>query len=125
MVSIILIALAGICKAVMDKVQFHFGKSIFADKNQLFWNPGISWRNKWKDGDPTLGEKFWGSSTIFVWTTDAWHLFQSIQIKFLVLAIVFYSPIHSWWLDFILLYIIYTGIFELFFSKVFADDSKK
>lgn len=39
-----------------------------------FWSQS-SWRRKWKNGDPKQGEKFFGSSTVFVMFTDAWHLF--------------------------------------------------
>ena len=75
----LLFVVAGVANAVMDKVQFHFDKSMFRTfANQQFWDPGVSWRNKWKNGNKEDGEKFWGSSTVFVFTTDAWHLFKWI-----------------------------------------------
>ncbi len=37
------------------------------------FDPYVSWVNKWKNGDPKQGEKFFGSSTFLVWTTDGWH----------------------------------------------------
>lgn len=46
----ILIIIASIAKAIMDKVNFHFDRSIFNNPekfNPLFWNPDISWKNKW------------------------------------------------------------------------------
>ena len=47
--SIIFIIFSGISESIMDKIQFHFSKSIFSKfKNQLFWDPSISWRNKYK-----------------------------------------------------------------------------
>lgn len=42
--------------------------------NPRYWRPSESWVNKWRNGDPAQGERFPGSSTVFVWTTDAYHL---------------------------------------------------
>jgi hypothetical protein len=64
----------------MDTLQFHFDSSKFSKfKPQNFWNPQISWKNKWKNGDPNYGERFRFSSTFLVGFTDAWHLFKSIR----------------------------------------------
>lgn len=72
--------LAGMSEGVMDTLQFHYSNSIFYHlKNKLFWNPEISWKNKYKDGDPKKGEKFLFSTTLFVSLTDAWHLFKLIK----------------------------------------------
>lgn len=72
----LLITFAAVSESIMDKIQFHYDKSIFKNSkyNQLFWNPIESWKNKWKEDLKT--EKFIGSSTLFVFTTDAWHLFK-------------------------------------------------
>lgn len=43
-------------------------------KGNPFWDNKISWTNKWKDGKPENGEKFFGSSTVFVMFTDGFHL---------------------------------------------------
>lgn len=84
----VLMFIASIANGIMDKLMFHFTTSIFKDKNPLFWNPSVSWKNKWKHGNKSEGEKFWGSSTIFVWTTDAWHLFKSIMMNSIRFSIV-------------------------------------
>jgi hypothetical protein len=55
--------------------------------NQIWWNPIDSWKNKWKLdalGHPILVnnknvERYWGSSTIFVWRTDAYHFFRMLE----------------------------------------------
>lgn len=74
--GLVIVSLSAISESIMDKIQFHYNNSIFSNEkyNQLFWNPSESWKNKWKDDLKT--EKFLGSSTIFVFTTDAWHLFK-------------------------------------------------
>jgi hypothetical protein len=114
----VLIVISGISKAVQDKIQFHFYESRFK-KLGTFWNPELSWENKWKDGDPKKGERFPGSSTIFVSLTDAWHLFGLIRNISLVLCIPVISGV--WWLIF--LYPVFFGTFHTFFTWVFSKKS--
>lgn len=77
--AILLLVISAIGEAVMDTVSHHFYTSIFSFRNDMFWNPIDSWRNKYKDGDINNGPKFFGSTTFLVWTTDAWHLFKTIH----------------------------------------------
>ncbi len=79
MIALILFVLAGIAEAVMDTLQFHFNRSWFGLLNATFWDPSISWKNKYKLNDPAYGPKFLGSTTIFVGLTDAWHLFKLLR----------------------------------------------
>lgn len=89
-IGFFLFLLAGMFEAVMDKLQFHYYLSIFKNfKNQLFWNPNISWRNKYKDGNPTEGEKFFLSKTLLVGFTDAWHLFKLLRTLSIFVGIYF------------------------------------
>ena len=120
MITIILISLSAICKAICDKIQFHFSTSIF-EKWGLFWNPRKSWRNKWKNGDKEQGESFFLSSTWLVGFTDAWHLFQSLQWTFIILSVLFFEPLTKYLiLDFaILRVLIYSAFFHVFFTYIF------
>ena len=84
---LLLTVLGGICNSVMDTITYHYATSIFATlSNQQWWDPQLSWTNKWKNGDPEQGEAWLGSSTVFVWVTDAWHLFKSIFLSLLFAA---------------------------------------
>ena len=119
MISIFLIILSGIFNACMDLLDFHFSTSIFSKWAGNKWiDPTISWKNKWKNGDYTQGEKFLGSSTIFVFVTDFWHLLQFLMMLAIYFAIVFYSPVIKWWADIFLLFAAYSITFELFFNKI-------
>jgi hypothetical protein len=74
----------------MDVLQFHYMRSLFKDfKNNIFWDPEISWRNKYKKGDPKEGPKFNGSDTLFVGFTDGWHLFKMFRTFCIFLGIFF------------------------------------
>jgi hypothetical protein len=78
----------------MDTLQFHYNKSRYATKsNQQFWNPKLSWENKYKRGADgallrPLVPRFPGSTTIFAWTTDAWHLAKTLHFAALRTALV-------------------------------------
>jgi hypothetical protein len=118
-ISILFLILAGICNAIMDVLKTRFNKSIFLGKSPYNWiDPALSWPNKWKNGDKSQGEKFLGSSTVFVWMTDLWHLAKMLMLVFIVFAVVFYTPIIAWWIDWFILYCSFTIPFEIFYSKV-------
>ena len=118
--GLLFVAASSIAEAIMDKIQFHYDKSIFSqDKNkQTFWDPTKSWVNKWKDSSAKQ-ERFLGSSTIFVFTTDAWHLFKFFRNTFLFIGL----PLLSFGsmniiLAAILARIIYGLVFTICFDKL-------
>jgi hypothetical protein len=79
---------AAVCEGVMDTLQFHYTYSVFWQfSNKQFWDPTISWRNKYRAADPLAGPRFPGSTTIFVGLTDAWHLFKLLRNMFMTLAV--------------------------------------
>lgn len=95
----VFIILAGCANGIMDTLQFHYAKSKWARLNPLFWNPSISWKNKYKtDKEGNLLEplrpKYPGSTTWLVWTTDAWHLFKFIYNGLIRLTIVLLAISH-------------------------------
>lgn len=93
--SVVLTIVSGFSKAVMDLSEE--GKIKF--KPSRYWIKSMSSPNKWKDGDPRKGEKFFGSSRWFVSLTDAWHVFgyifrASYAIAFLAIgSLVLYNPL--------------------------------
>jgi hypothetical protein len=85
--------MAAISKAIMDKLHFHYNKSIFykghaSIDHDFFWNPQISWRNKYKKRNPEKGPRFLFSTTVLVFLTDGWHLFQFFMGTFIVITVV-------------------------------------
>lgn len=123
MITLFLTIFAAILNAVMDTIAIKYNKSIFPKlfptKNQFF-NPSVSWKNKYKNNDPTLGPKFFGSTTFLAFTTDAWHLAKSLMLILLFIGVVCYLPIINPVLDIILFYIVFGATFELFWSKIFV-----
>lgn len=129
MLSVLFLVLAGMCNAVMDKIVFHWDDSVFKGSKLDWWaNPEVSYKNKWKNNSNSSGgEKFPGSSTVFVWVTDLWHFAQSFMISFFVLAALFYGDgiinyfDNNWFnifIDFIILKSAFSLTFELFWSVI-------
>ena len=121
MLSLLFIILAAILNAAMDILSYRYDLSVFSKYTRLkqFTIPALSWQNKWKNGDRKQGERFFGSSTFLVWTTDAWHLFKTLMLACYSIAIVTYSPMIHPIVDAIAYWIIFGIVFELFWAKIF------
>lgn len=127
--SILFLMLAAICNAIIDTLDHHYHTSIFRYKcNPEFWNPTISWKNKYRNGAVSQGPAFFLSTGILVAFTDAWHLFKSMMIVLIVLSIVTFPYtfeiclFHSTFLN-VLLWIGLLGTawnvtFSFFYNKV-------
>lgn len=127
MITLFLLFLAGALNATMDVLSFRYKTSIFSKytKLQEFFNPQESWVNKYKNNNPELGPKFFGSKTFLVFLTDAWHLAKMLMITSFTLAIVFYNPVivtESIFVNIVanllLMRVVFSATFELFFSKI-------
>ena len=115
----ILLIFSGFSKAVMDLSEE--GKIKF--KPSRYWIKSMSSPNKWKDGDPRKGEKFFGSSRWFVSLTDAWHLFGIIfRLSFATsfLLVGYLIALNNWYCFLLLNYVLFAGIFHIFYTyKIF------
>ena len=115
--ELLMFFLAGVAEAHMDTLQFHFYRSRFSSFNHAFWNPEISWRNKYKLNDPRYGAKFPGSTTIFVFVTDAWHLMKFLRNIFLFVGLFFaLGENYGNLIDAIIITIVCRGVYGLGFS---------
>jgi hypothetical protein len=74
-----------------------------------FWNESVAWRNKWKNGDQKQGERFFGSSTVFVFLTSGWHLIQEILLVSIFLL----------FFGFTLEFLIYITLFKITFELLY------
>jgi hypothetical protein len=73
---------SGMLDGTIETISYHYDngfKRRFSKVNDQFWNPAISWTNKYKDNNPALGPKFMGSTDIFVCTTDAYHMLRTTK----------------------------------------------
>jgi hypothetical protein len=123
--SIVCFGIAGFCEAVMDTLQFHFSSSMFyCFKNKYFWDPTISWRNKYKNKDPLAGPRFLFSTTLFVGLTDGWHFFKLLRNLFIVIGvfILLYAIVGPIWaLVYVVIARVVFGLVFTFFYNILGD----
>ena len=77
-----LLFLSGAADGFGDVLQFHYSEfeQVFPNANEQWFNPELSWRNKYKNGDPNQGQRYPGSISVFVAGTDAWHASKLTRI---------------------------------------------
>ena len=126
MLTLIFVFLAAVCNAVMDVITYRFDTSIFSKVVRLKWfiDPKVSWRNKYKNEDPSQGANFPFSTTILCAITDLWHLTKNIMLVLLYVGITCYIPIINPVLDVILYYIVFGVTFEICWSRLFIIKKK-
>lgn len=105
--SILFIALAGLFKAVADKLTHHFDKSIFNSSNlkREWWDPSISWQHV-------------GFLPYTKYRPDAWHLANSGMIVCFCIAVVLHRPVLWFGFELILAGLLFISVFNLFYNKL-------
>ncbi|VDM07213.1 unnamed protein product [Wuchereria bancrofti] len=68
--------LSGVARGYEQVVVNHYYKfkAVHPNANDNYFDPTISWKHKYKNNDPSQGEAYFGSTTVFAWTTDFKHL---------------------------------------------------
>ena len=85
-----LVMLSGMAKGFNETLEFnwHGFAAVFPKANpQWFW-PQKSFKNKYKDGDPSKGAKFPLSTSVLVFATDQYHLNNLIHRASMTAALV-------------------------------------
>ena len=61
---------AGASNGVTEVLRHDYAsfERMFPEANDEFWNPNISWKNKYKNMDPKQGPAFWGSTALLIVT---------------------------------------------------------
>lgn len=85
-----LIFVAGSARGFNETLQFHWKKFYqkFPNTNPNWFNPQISWRNKYEGGDPSKGAKFPLSTSALVMFTDQYHLNNFINRASITAALI-------------------------------------
>lgn len=84
---------SGLLDGTIESIKFHYYsgfKARFIHANDHFWNPDVSWTNKYKNGNPADGPKFFGSTNALVCTTDAYHGLRTAKNLINTFTVVFY-----------------------------------
>jgi len=112
---------SGVAKGYSDVINYRYEefKIIHPNANDQYWNPDISWTNKWKVGS-TTEERFWGSSRWFVPLTDANHMFPTVSKYSAIGAIVIKIGDKQKFIYYVYDFIIYTLSYSLFHNSLVA-----
>jgi|SRR6185312_15495589 len=73
---------SGTLDGTIEAISFHYDegfKRVFPKANDQYWNPAISWTNKYRNNNPSAGPKYPGSTSFLVSTTDAYHALRTAR----------------------------------------------
>lgn len=130
--AFILFFIAGMFDGTAETLKWHPSGffHVFRNANPAYWDTAISWKNKYKNGDPAQGAKFWLSTTALVAFTDGYHLARLIKnnltflaaMCFFAVALIAGSPV-LWYhfpVAFALCYLAYTVGFSVVYEWLFG-----
>lgn len=114
------VLLACIMNAGMDSLAHTYSSSFAKNWDKNFWDPAISWRNKYVDNNPEKGKrKIWGIIVPAAFT-DGWHLLKMFMLGFLFIAMslnVTGNLLHDFYL-FFFYQLIWNGLFTRIYFKL-------
>lgn len=73
---------SGVLDGTIESINYHYDcgfKNRCKSANDQFWNPVLSWKNKYMNHDPQQGPAFYGSTSAFVFVTDAYHMLRTAK----------------------------------------------
>lgn len=100
--TFLFICFAAFLNANMDSLAHHYSDS-FAfryDLDKQFWDPAVSWKNKYIDFNPAFGKI--KIKLIFIdidkpiFLTDGWHLLKAIMLLSIFLSSAVWFPVKFW-----------------------------
>ena len=97
----LLVFIAALFNAVMDKLKDHYSSSIWWDKTTFY---------------PTQKDAF-GKKFLGIMVLDAWHLAKTAMIILLMIAIVI--PCNFYWWEYLVLYFVWGCGFNLGWNYLF------
>jgi hypothetical protein len=85
-----LVFIGGSAKGFNETLQFNYKtfEKTFPGANKQWFDPKVSWRNKYEGGNPDNGPKSFLSTSVFVMFTDQYHLNNFIQKTAIMTALV-------------------------------------
>ena len=112
-----LLLVSGMADGLAEACKFHPNGVTGAFGNPQFWDNSLSWRNKYRNGDPAQGAKFPLSTTALAWMTDGYHLSRMIRNSTMIAAITIRigEPAKKWYY-----YIVEAAIYYLTYQLGFT-----
>jgi len=115
--SLITNYLAGAFDGTAETLKWHYNDftAVFPNNNPQYWYVTKSWTNKYKNGDYNQGPKFPGSTTMFVWTTDGYHINRFGRNTMFVCTLTLYPRKKKNWKRYVLDAATHTAAYHLGF----------
>ena len=85
-----LVFVGGASKGFNETLHFNYKafENTFPGANEQWFDPKLSWTNKYEGGNPDNGSKYFLSTSVFVMFTDQYHLNNFIHRASLMTALV-------------------------------------
>ncbi|HLF45878.1 MAG TPA: hypothetical protein VI548_05610 [Chitinophagaceae bacterium] len=117
-----LVFAGGSAKGFNETLQFNYPifEKTFPGANKQWFDPKVSWRNKYEGANPDNGPRFFLSTSALVMFTDQYHLNNFIQRTVLMSALVIKigdekKPLKHYLLDMVF----YTACYQIGFSSTY------
>jgi hypothetical protein len=81
--------------AELSKWKWDEFEAFYGDVNDEWYDPRVSWKNKYKNRNSADGPAYFGSTTFLVGTTDNYHMMRSIR-NLSIAATLFIVPRCEW-----------------------------
>lgn len=133
----VLFVLIVIFDAAKDVLKSRFDGSFFDKHPKLFpkkwWDSRVSWKNKWeldengeikldKDGN-RIPKKILGIDVPDAFT-NGWHLIKFFLWTTLIVITAFALPLYGFFINFVILSVIYLFFWWLFYNVIFLGDKE-
>ena len=121
-----LLFVSGMADGLAEASKFHPKGVTEVFGNPQFWDNSLSWRNKYRNGDPAQGAKFPLSTTALAWTTDGYHLSRMIRNSTMIAAITIRlgEPARAWYqyvIEAVIYYLTYQLGFTIAYDVIFDN----
>ncbi len=96
MIALILFFLAGICNGAMDMIKFNMD--------------GFVWKTEWwlEQGEWAPKLRSWLLKHVVTMISGGWHLMKFLMTLLIIIGVLLYKPLLTWWLDAICLYVCFS-----------------
>lgn len=120
--SMVAFAFAGAFEGSAETVKWHYDEfeARFPEANEEYFNPEISWRNKYANGTPESGEKHFGSTTFLAWSTDYYHLARTSRNAFVLAGILITPKQKMNWKGYVLKALCYSISYQAGFHLTYS-----
>ena len=114
---------AGAADGTAESVKWHYHEQFSTTvpgNDPDYWNPDISWKNKYRDGTPESGPAYFGSTTFLAWTTDGYHLMRTTRNLMVTTAILLAPKQKQKWHSYLIKAAMYTLSYQLGFHLTYT-----